>query len=227
VIKLHQFELSPFCDKVRRVLRHKRVPFEVVEVAPSRAPFIAAKNPAGKLPFIEHDGRVVADSSDIVRHLERTFPDPPLVPRDPRQRALSHLLEDWADESLYFYEMLLRFTLPHNAERWVPELLRSEPAFLRPVVRPVIPLMMRRTLGAQGLGRRPLAAVLEDLDRHLDSIADTLGAGTWLVADHVTLGDLGVFCQLHCIRGSVEGAERIAARPALAAWMDRVEAATN
>jgi glutathione S-transferase len=226
VITLHQFEISPFCDKVRRILHYKGVPYEVHEVAPSRAALIR-KNPTRKLPFIEHDGLVVSDSTDIAHHLERAFPEPPLVPRDPRQRALCHVFEDWADESLYFHEVLLRFTLPHNAARWLPKLLEHEPAILRRVSAPLIPALLRRQLASQGLGRKPLAAALADLERHLDALDDVLVGGEWLVGDTICLGDIAVFCQLDCVRGSDEGAERIERRARVAQWMAKVDAATG
>ena len=110
MIVLHQFEISPFCDKVRRILHVKRIPYEVREVPPSRAlTDVRRVNRIGKLPAIEDDGRVIADSTDIAHHLEERFPDPPLLPKHPLERALVHVLEDWADESLYYYEMTLRF----------------------------------------------------------------------------------------------------------------------
>jgi glutathione S-transferase len=226
VIVLYQYQISPFCDKVRRILHLKRQPYEVVEVPPSRTPLIGRKNPARKLPFIEHDGRVIADSTVIALHLEETFPEPAILPSDPRERALSHLLEDWADESLYFYEMLLRFTLPHNAERWLPQLLWSEAAPVRALMKPILPTVIRRQLHSQGLGKKPLDAVLDDLDRHLDALDARLD-GDWLVGSRLSLADIAVFVQLDCIGGADEGRRRIDDRPRLAGWMDRVNQATR
>lgn len=88
MIALHQFEISPYCDKIRRVLHVKRQPYTVVEVPLTRAASIAKKNPARKLPLLEHDGVIVADSTDIAHYLERVFPEPALVPKDARLAAL-------------------------------------------------------------------------------------------------------------------------------------------
>lgn len=227
MIRLHQFEISPFCDKIRRVLHVKGQAYEVVEVPLAKA-FTQVKkiNPAGKLPCLEIDGEFLADSSDIARHLEARFPEPPLLLEDPRQRALCHVLEDWADESLYFYEMRLRFTFPHNAKRWVPALAAHDGAFMRAVAPFVIPRMMRSTTGAQGVGRKSEAAVLADVERHLDAVDGLLAGGEWLVGDRLTLADISVFVELFCIRGADEGAKRIEARPSVVAWMERVDRAT-
>jgi glutathione S-transferase len=43
----------------------------------------------------------------------------------------------------------------------------------------------------------------------------------------LSLADIAVFVQFACIRGSDEGARIVAALPRVAAWMDRVDAATQ
>ena len=56
---------------------------------------------------------------------------------------------------------------------------------------------------------------------------DTLLAGRdWLVGSEISLADIAVFAQMYCIRGADEGAKLIEARPAVAAWMERVDRAT-
>ena len=228
MIVLHQFEISPFCDKVRRILHVKGVPYEVREVPPSRSfTDVRRVNRIGKLPTIEDDGRRVADSTDIAYYLEERFPEPPLLPRHPLERALVHVLEDWADESLYFYEMTLRFTLPHNRRRFLPELTKYEPAWLQRVAPYVLPIVFRRTVRSQGIGRKPIDMLVADVERHVRAIEGLVGDGEWLVGSALTLADIAVFAQLFCIRGSDEGAQIVNAHPRVAAWMERVDAATQ
>lgn len=228
MITLHQFEISPFCDKIRRILHWKRQPYAVREV-PLRDAFTAVKkiNPIGKLPCLEHDGRFIADSTDIAYYLEETFPDPALLPQDPKLRALVHFFEDWADESLYFYEMRLRFTVPHNARRNIPLLTAHDPGWMKAAAQLLIPPMMRGILSRQGLGRKPLGHVVRDVERHVDALSAWLGHGKWLVGDALSLADLSVFAELSCVRGADEGARVIDARPAVVAWLERVDAATR
>ena len=227
MITLHQFEISPFCDKIRRILHWKQQPYVVREVPLRDAMSVRRVNPAGKLPCLEHDGRFVADSTDIAYYLEETFPDPPLVPRDPKQRALCHIFEDWADESLYFYEMRLRFTVDHNTRRNLPLLVAHDPPWMKAAARLVVPRMMRGILRKQGLGRKSLDQIVRDVERHADALAAWLGDGDWLVGDALSLADISVFAELACIRGSEEGAKIVAARPAVERWMARVDRATG
>ena len=228
MIVLHQFEISPFCDKIRRILHVKGEPYEVREVPPSRAVTEVRRiNRIGKLPTLEVDGRVVADSTEIAYYLEERFPDPPLLPKHPLERALVHVLEDWADESLYFYEMTLRFTLPHNRRRWLPELLKYEAPWFQRVAPFVMPMVLRSRVRTQGIGRKPIEAIVADVERHVRAVDGLVSDGQWLVGSALSLADIAVFVQFFCIRGSDEGARIIAALPRVGAWMERVDAATQ
>jgi glutathione S-transferase len=227
MIALHQYEISPFCDKVRRILNWKGLEYRIREVPVSRAMSVRKINPIGKLPCLEHDGHFVADSTDIACYLEEHFPEPPILPSEPAQRGLCQMLDDWADESLYFYEMRLRFTFPHNARRWVPELVHSDPGWMKVLAPRVIPGMMRRLTRQQGVGRKSDAQVLADIERQVSAVGDCLGGRSWLVGDALCLADLSVFAQLFCIRGAEEGARIIQAHPAVVDWMERVDRATG
>ena len=90
-VTLHQYEISPFCAKARRVLHLKGVPFTVhnVSVSGSRSA-LKALGPIGKLPVLEVDGRRIPDSTEIARFLDAEVPEPPLWPDAPRDRALCH-----------------------------------------------------------------------------------------------------------------------------------------
>ena len=73
--------------KVRAILDHKGVEYRAVN--PLRhLRSIRRRGRVGKVPALEIDGELIVDSTDIAYVLEASFPDPPLLPRDPRQRAL-------------------------------------------------------------------------------------------------------------------------------------------
>jgi glutathione S-transferase len=228
MITLYQFEISPFCDKIRRVLHLKQVPYRAVEVPLlDSATTYRRVNPIGKVPAIDDGGRIVADSTEIARYLDEKYPSPPLYPASPRDRALCHVLEDWADESLYFYEVRMRFGFARNARRTIDRLTAREPAAVRRLAPLVVPAMMRRFAGSQGIGRKPEAMVLAEAERHVDAVAALLEGGSFLAGGALSIADISVFAQLDCIRSTEEGGPMIAARPAVAAWMDRIDQATR
>ncbi len=228
MIVLHQLEESPFCDKIRRALNWKGIPYRIREVPILEAMTRYRKvNPIGKVPALEVDGRVVADSTDIAYFLDERWPERPLLPRDPAERALCHFLEDWADESLYYYELRLRFTFPRNRPRWIAAVLAHDGALMRSAGAPVVARAIRKQCEAQGVGRKPAEMVLRDVDRQLDALGAWLSGKSWLVGGALSLADLATFAQIRCIDGSEEGHARMVGRSAIAAWMARVAEATS
>jgi glutathione S-transferase len=226
---LWQFEVSPYCDKVRRILRSKGQRFQVREV--SIADAIGGKHkaisPTGKLPALELDGGVIIDSTDIAYALEARFPDPPLIPKDPKAKALMHIIEDWADESLYFYEIAIRCGFPENAAQRGRDLTAHDTGFMKAILASQAPKAVMKIAQTQGIGRKDKAAILAETERHLDAIVGLLGEGDWLVGAHLTLADLAVFVQVNCFRPDASVGAMIAARPSVDAWLRRVEAATD
>ena len=229
MLTLYQFEISPFCDKIRRVMHVKRVPYQTREVGLLEAQLGFRKvNPTGKVPaLIADDGSAVCDSTEIAYWLEERYPDPPLVPRDPRERALMHMLEDWADESLYFYEMRLRFGIAHNRARTLPKLLASENAAVKLVAPLIAPRAIKSQTTAQGIGRKSDRQVLTELGRHLDAIAALLAGGDYLVGNRLSLADIAIYAQLFAIADADEGRVAVDARREIVAFMARVDQATR
>lgn len=225
---LHQFEVSPFCDKVRRVLHFKRKPYEIREVPPTETLLrLKRLNPIGKVPVLEHGSMVVCDSSEIARYLDEVFPAPPLFPASPRERALAHLIEDWADESLYFFEVWFRFGLRENAGEWSRRSSESEPPLLRAATQRALPTLMRNVLKQQGLGRKAPEVVLEEYQRHLACVDAWLDGAEWLVGDRPSIADIAVYSQLACAAETGEASALLSEHPALLGWMERVNAITS
>lgn len=108
-IVLHQWEISPFCRKVRKILQYKQLNYITQNYNGLLALKVSRVSNAGKLPVLEHAGEWIQDSSDIAEFLEQRYPHPALFPSDPLQQAQALLWEDWADEALYWYDIYFRF----------------------------------------------------------------------------------------------------------------------
>lgn len=93
MLTLHSHPLSTFSRRVRIALLEKKIPHEIalVDMAAKqhRSPEYLKLNPYGRVPTLEEDGFVVYESTAILEYLELTRPDPPLLPPDPRGRALA------------------------------------------------------------------------------------------------------------------------------------------
>jgi glutathione S-transferase len=228
VITLYQTEISPFCDKVRRVLAVKQVPHQVKNLRLLQTlTRVRRLNPISSVPTLDDGGTILTDSAEIVRHLEARFPEPPLVPQAPAERALAHLIEDWADQSLYFYEARLRFTFAANLARTADLLLAHDDSTLvRRLGALAAPRTMRNVLAKQGIGGKSEDQVLGDVARHAEAVAGWLGAREWLVGERLSVADLAVYVQLAAIRSTREGEKLLAVQPTVLSWMERVAQAS-
>ncbi|MDA0273227.1 MAG: glutathione S-transferase family protein [Proteobacteria bacterium] len=101
MIKLHGVQLSPFVRKALLTMDYKGIPYESVDVFPgSDDAGFRAISPLGKVPVLEDDGFAIPDTSVICRYLDRTHPEKPIYPADPKLEAQACWLEEFADSKL-------------------------------------------------------------------------------------------------------------------------------
>jgi glutathione S-transferase len=89
MLKLCGFQLSNYHNKVRIALLEKGIEFqEDPTCLPKQTDEFLARSPMGKAPFVElDDGRRLSESEVICEYLEDSYPQKPLLPKDPLQRA--------------------------------------------------------------------------------------------------------------------------------------------
>jgi len=93
VITLYDADRCPYCARVRIVLAEKGLEYETVVIdLDDRPAWIYEKNPLGRVPVLEEDAFVLPESAVIDEYIEERYPDPPLWPADPGERALARLL---------------------------------------------------------------------------------------------------------------------------------------
>jgi glutathione S-transferase len=101
MLKLYDFPMSPRARKVRIVLAEKGLQYEKVTIditkGEQKKPEFLAINPYGKVPALQDDGLAVYESTIIMEYLNDKYPNPPLLPTDPGQRARARVLMHYAD----------------------------------------------------------------------------------------------------------------------------------
>ena len=88
---LHGFFRSGTSHRLRIALNLKGLRYEQAAVDLRKEEHLAeayrAINPQQLVPALEVDGRVMVQSPAIIEWLEERYPQPPLLPEDPQQRA--------------------------------------------------------------------------------------------------------------------------------------------
>lgn len=99
-IRLYQTETSMFCEKVRIVLAHKKIPYERIDVRKDERRSLIEFSKQRKVPVMDYDGQCVIDSTFITAFLEEKHPHNSVYPEGASEKGLCLMLEDWADEVL-------------------------------------------------------------------------------------------------------------------------------
>jgi glutathione S-transferase len=93
--------VSPYVRKVLVCMELKGLDYEVDPITPFFGnDEFRRLSPLRRIPVLIEDGLVLTDSSVIAEYLEEQFPDPPLMPKEPKDRARARWLEEFADSRL-------------------------------------------------------------------------------------------------------------------------------
>jgi maleylpyruvate isomerase len=98
VIRLYRAPLSTNVERVAIALAYKGIEVESVTIDYADRSPVEAVSGQPLVPVIVDDGRVVADSTAILRYLEARNPDPPLFPAEPERRAQTDVFLEWFNE---------------------------------------------------------------------------------------------------------------------------------
>lgn len=100
-LKLYQFPISHYCEKIRWAMDHKGLDYQVKNLLPGlhvRTTTKLAKK--SYVPVLEHEGQVLQNSRLILNYLDKQFPEHSLTPRDPVLRAEAEEWESLCDVEL-------------------------------------------------------------------------------------------------------------------------------
>lgn len=170
-LKLFQFprmfgtpNVSPFCCKLEAWLRIAGIPYEVVDTSDPR------KGPKGKVPFIEDAGQRMGDSALIIDHLKRTRGVDPDARLDAGQRATTLLVQRTIEDHYAFIILYTHFIRDAGWQH-MQNTLKGVPAFIRPIVLPLVRGHMRKALNMQGTLRHSDAEIMDAARRDWQAIS--------------------------------------------------------
>ncbi|RBP91735.1 glutathione S-transferase [Rhodobacter sp. 140A] len=170
--RLYHVALSPFCRKVRLTLAEKKIEVELIEERywePS--PDFLRRNPAGKVPVLRLDNRMMSESQAICEYIEETVPTPPLLPRDPEGRYEVRRLCGWFDDK--FNQEVTRKVMGERV--WKKVMKKGYP------------------------DSKTVKEGLSAIKFHIDYMSWLLDQRRWLAGDVMTLADFTAAAHLSCL----------------------------
>ena len=204
---LYGSSLSPFVRKVLAFAAEKGIELDVQPVGPGDPnPDFRAASPFKKMPALADGDYLLPDSSAIIHYLEAKYPEPVLIPADPKLRGRTIWFDEFGD------------TIVAGC---------GGKMFFNRVVAP-------RFLNLPGDEAAADAAECNELPPILDYLETVVPTGdAYLVGDGLTLADIAVAspfanlahlgCEIDRSKHARTGAyiERILSRPSFAPWIAR------
>jgi glutathione S-transferase len=194
MIELYQFELSQYSEKVRLILDYKGLEYRKIEVTPGIGQVeLFRMSGQRQVPLLKDGSTFVADSTEIAKYLDRQYPDRPLFPTDPVQRALCLIMEEWADASIGMKSRQALFGAVSQDQSFRKSLLpETTPDLVKSLVE-YIPSELLKVLGI-GVGSSPdsVKSATTDLKQDLEALSLLLVERPYLLGNEPCLADLAV-----------------------------------
>lgn len=207
-IILHHYGLSPYAEKIRRILGFKGLAWKSVEI-PIVAPkpdLTALTGGYRKTPVLQIGADIYCDTDCIARVLEERQPTPTLYPT--RARAAGLMFAAWQQELFMLAVLMAGASGSIFPEGFIED---------------------RATMFDDGFD---VGKMLEGLPAKRDHLRAKLAlveeqlahGGPFLLGDEACLGDFALFHPLFALRSLPQTATLLEPHAALSAWMDRIEA---
>jgi glutathione S-transferase len=223
MLELYHTVNSVCAQKVRIVLDEKQLAWQerVMTLRGDQfEPWYLKLNPNGVVPTLIHDGRAVIESSVILYYLEDVFPEVPMMPAAPLDRARVRMFNKLVDEYVHYGCAILSFAtafrprmqklMPDVREDWharTPN--RKFAAYKRDVIE-------------KGLASGYVKEALESHDKMLNWMEEGLASSPYLAGDGYSLADVAVIPYVLRLE-LLNLAGMWADRPRVAAWWRRMQ----
>jgi len=195
VIKLFSFgrkfgveDPSPFVLKVDVYMRMAGIQFENIAKQNN-----LNKAPKSKLPFIEDNSVIIADSQAIIDHLKQTPAQNLDEKLSDEQKAICYLVTKSLDENLYFALVYSRW---YREDTWPiinKTFFGALPFFLKWFVPGMVRKQVLRNLHGQGISRHSDKEIQQILRQSLQALSDLLSSKTYFFGEQPSSLDAACF----------------------------------
>ena len=211
---LHHYPNSPFSEKMRLILGHKKLPWKSVLI-PAIMPKPDVEALTGgyrRTPVLQVGADIYCDTAlicDVIEHLQ---PAPTLYPEP--EKGMSRILAQWADGTLFWAAMAYNLQPKGAAEMFANAPPEAAKAFAED----------RGKMSASGMTRLRPADATAAYKSYLRRLSDMLDDKPFLLGSVPCITDFSAYHPLWYTRrmASVKGILDLT--PAVLDWMDRIAA---
>jgi glutathione S-transferase len=222
MVTLYHGRTSVCSIKARLALAEKGVSFEsrlMTLRGDQFDPAYLKLNPNAVVPTLVHDGKVIIESTVIMRYVDEAFPGPALTPSEPLARAKVRMTEKLMDEHVHNSCTTLTFATANRASlaRLTPEELEAELAKSPDPKRAEI----KRQVVKNGLDAPVIPDALRQQEKLLTVIESAMKDGPFLAGSTWSLADAAATPYVWRL-DKLKLAGMWDDRPGVAAWYARI-----
>jgi len=224
MLELYHWEPNAECAKVMLCLMEKGVDFEsryvdILELEQYSKDFLAV-NPAGQVPVLVHDGKVLTDSTLITEYIEEAFPEPVLAPRDGR---------GWYETLCWGKYVEYNLDTSVSTLGWhyvMPPLMQQRDQKKLQATVEQIPVPERQSAWKAALEYAYPDDQLENSRRKIglavNRLEETLAGSDWLLGDAFSIIDIDAFSLVCTLPRLLPDMVNDKATPGITAWLQRI-----
>ncbi len=229
MLKLYHHHTSVCAAKSRLAIEEKGLEWEGeimrLRERDQHTPAYLALNPFGLVPMLDHDGKIIVESTVINEYVDDVFDGPALKPDDPHKQAQMRIWTRMTDENIHAAAGVITTSIAY----------RNVPSHGNQISGQMDPYKQARKIASfeDGIDNIHFRTAMRRYDMLMDQIEAALGgegpgqalAGggpDWLVGDY-SLADVAMapyMERLHCLEMDFLWADK----PRVAAWYQRLKA---
>ena len=226
-VTLYQFQLCPYCHKIRAALDLKGVKYTQVEVSPSNKkelPPLPEEAPK-KVPVLKVEDRIVWDSTDILLEIDRLVPDGMSLNEEENAERNQKIteLEDWIDDNLIRALPTVIYATWKDAFR-AARLTAKESHFSwwEGIKVRVFGSIIMKLIAKRILKRHQRTDGFQWVNECMDYLETHLKDQPYLVGEQISIADAAFHGALMCVY-EFPIFQEIMKRPLIQAWFDQIQ----
>ena len=192
MIKLYQFPVSHYCEKVRWALDFKGLKYRKINLVPGpHVRKVLQMASRSQVPVLEDGKEIIQGSTEIIDYLESKYPERSLTPKDPslaeQARAWEERLDRVAGPAVrtFNYHFLLPFP-----RAIVPLLTAKQNMMVRMMFYVGYRKLSNTLRGWMNINESTAHKAMDDMDELLNELRQIYANTRYLVGDEFSRADL-------------------------------------
>ena len=195
MLKLYHFWSSTCSRKVRICLAEKELDWvshhvDIVKRQEHLEDWYIELNPSGVVPTLIHDDKILTESNVIIDYIDDCFPDNPLKPPDPFEKAIMRIWVDKAEAIVHRNINIISWNKRHMPR--MAHLTEKEHLNILLKIPDLEKRMSRINRLKNGVSEADEKLATRALKAVVLSMENTLSKTPWLAGDQFSLADIAI-----------------------------------